>query len=69
MARSQVSRSVYLDESDSKWRKKKKEEALFFKVPLNLVKNIILVMERLWGVILKLTQQSDYVLITQNIII
>ena len=40
-------------------KKEKKEEALFFKVPLNLVKNIILVMERLWVVILKLIQQSD----------
>ena len=32
-------------------------------------KNIILVLKRLWVVILKLVQQSNYVLITQNIII
>ena len=65
MARSQVSHSVYLDESDSKW---KKEEALFVKVPLNLkVKKIILVLECLWVGILKLIPQSDYVLITQNL--
>ena len=50
-------------------KKEKKGGSTIFEGSIKPSEDIILVMERLWVVILKLIQQSDYVLITQNIII